>query len=745
MATPEETLARMQARKQAEAALPPPAQANISPPMQTPAPAEAGATPEEQDMLQQFQQRKQAEIPAQEATPGLLAQAADIFTGALRETPETKALPELASARGITSGSFINDLQTAAGLMFASNDEAKKDIIKSNFPGTEIKSDAKGNEIITFPDGRQAVLNKPGFSFQDALGLVGDIAAFFGPAKLAGLGKSLATRVGIGAAAEAGTEAALQKGVQALGSEQPVSALDVTAAGLTAGVGEIGGAAVQALRRRGARKALGTEIATDGAGGPPPAVPPAASAAPPMEPEKRFVAGLLGEVEKGEELTKKTGIPLFRAQKTMDPTDIDRQSYVSLLSGGSRVAVEALKNQNKKSYDAVVDFLATVAPERQVAGAAVRARSAAQMVTEAQKELRQEAAGKFYKEAFKDKSRYNPEKTLGLISEKTSDAGTGSALENSMKRISRFLTPKGTAQEIAEGLTLQQLHEVKRSVDDMIGKTIRKGENKLAGDLLDVKKSLLTELQGFSPAYDQGRRQFAAQSPAVEALENSLIGRVASLKDTQLKNVTSSLFDPADVGTSVPNVKTAKKAIQQVDPGAWNDVVRLELEKRLGTAQGSLETIGETTRNAPGILKRALFGSKKKRDILYAALDGEQKKNMRYLEDALDRASKGRPGGSPTATRLRFEKEIAGTGGKIAGLFKPLTAASKAAQEFNFDKNAFALAQVMFDPKWRPDMRKLRKFKPDSPEGAAFFSDMMSRAAKDFRRPAVQAARPETE
>jgi hypothetical protein len=698
--------------------------------------------------------------------PGFLARVGDVFTGALRETPESRQTGEMAASlvkpeyftpevmlqeeykdESISSGNYLKDLKLTAGLLFASSDKAKADIMLENLPGSKKHDDAAGNTFVTLPDGRKFMVNGPGFTFQDAMTGAGEIAAFYGPGKLAQFGTKgagIAGRLAANIAAEAGTEAALQKGVQVLGSEQPISPIDVAAAGLTAGVGEVGGAPLGALRRRGAQKTLGADVAPGGAGALPPTTPPPIAAGA-IEPEKTFVSDLLKDVARGEEIAEKTGIPLFRAQKTLDPTDIDRQSYVSLLSGGSRVAAGQLKKQNQKSYDAVVDFLATVAPERQIGGAAVRARSAADMVIDAQKELRKEASSPFYKEAFKNKTRYKPKQTAELIDKKIKLSGINSPLEKSMSRIKGFIGTRGKKPLVASDLTIRQMHESKRSVDDMIGKAVRQGENALAKDLIDVKKTLISEMAEFSPNYNTARKRFAAQSPAVEALENSLVGRVSKLKDDQLKRVTSTIFDPTDIGTSIPNVKSAKKAIESVDPGAWGDIVRLELEKRLGSARGSLEQVGETTLNTPGVIKRALFGSKKKRDILYAALDADQKKNLRYLEEGLDRASKGRPGGSPTATRLRFEKEIAGTGGKIAKFFRPLKGASEAAQEFSFNKNAFALSQIMFNPKWKPDMRKLRKFKPDSPESAAMFSDMMNKAAKDFRKPAAQAVRPESE
>lgn len=593
--------------------------------------------------------------------PGILEQAGDVVTGQLRTTPETAQLGEIGAqlvtpeyftpeellqpgeqvAPRLTTGDYLKDLKLTAGLLFSSSEEAKKDIFKEAFPDAKITKDRAGTTILTLPDGKKAVLNKPGMSFQDTLSALTDVATFYGPGKLAKIATHPLLRIGTGAVAGAATEAALEKGTQFLGSRQPVSPINVAMAGLTEGVGEVGGAFLRAIKGKKALKEIGQTAQTD-----------------------------------------------------------------------------------------IAKFLDTLAPERQVAGAAQRGRTAAQMVIEAQKELRAESASPFYKEAFKNKTLYSPRQTKNLVMEKLEDTAQGSPLDNSLKRITRFLTSKKNGARISRGLNIKQMHEVKRTIGGMIGRAFKKGDEPLAQDLLEVKNTLIDEIRGFSPNYDQARRRFAAASPNVEAMEKSIIGRVARLEDPQLKQVTSILFDPAEVGTAIPVIKETRKAIQKVDPGAWNDVVRLELEKRLSGASQTIRDIERPTgTNISAKLYQSLFGAKKKKDILYAALDTEQKKNLRYFEEGLKRSAQ-------RGKKIMPDGIIGSASGIISNFYNLFTSPFDPAR-----RKTRALASLVFAPQWKGAMERLRKMNPVSKKASVELTRLINRAMEEVSKPAAQAIR----
>ncbi len=64
----------------------------------------------------------------------------------------------------------------------------------------------------------------------------------------------------------------------------------------------------------------------------------------------------------GVKASQETGIDLFRAQKTLNPTDIERQSFVAQLPAGAAKARRALSNQNTQAVAAVAGCLSQLVP-----------------------------------------------------------------------------------------------------------------------------------------------------------------------------------------------------------------------------------------------------------------------------------------------------------------------------------------------------------------------------------------------
>lgn len=144
-----------------------------------------------------------APAPAPEQ-PGLLARAADMATGNLRETEQTQTLPDWTEMPEMNDIFSIAGWKTGLGTLMSSPDEAVQ-VIQANFPGVQVGQDEKGNYLLTSQNGQTYAL-KPGFRIGDIPRAAAGLAAF----TPAGRATSV---LGAGAAA-AGTQAAIE-GTQA--------------------------------------------------------------------------------------------------------------------------------------------------------------------------------------------------------------------------------------------------------------------------------------------------------------------------------------------------------------------------------------------------------------------------------------------------------------------------------------------------------------------------------------------------
>ncbi len=109
---------------------------------------------------------------------------------------------------GAPTQGFLTDLKTAAGLLAAISPSQKKEIIQANFPDAQVFDDKDGVTWVNVQD-QNLVLNKPGFSPQDAMDAAFQVLSFIPAAKAA----SVVPRV-LGAIS---TALALEKGVETAG------------------------------------------------------------------------------------------------------------------------------------------------------------------------------------------------------------------------------------------------------------------------------------------------------------------------------------------------------------------------------------------------------------------------------------------------------------------------------------------------------------------------------------------------
>ena len=630
----------------------------------------------------------------------------DTFTGSDRiaNNPELGTLPEFGSTeQGDT-------FKIAAGLLSTANPVEQQDIIKSIIPESEFESLSDGSVIVNVPGEngvmQRSVLNRPGISPQDLTTGIAQVLAFVPAAKMASFGKNLLAKVGIGAFASAATEAARQEATIAQGSEQERSPSDVAITGVLGGLSETILPAVQSIRSARRARAIGAE--TD----------EVANAIKSIKPTR----------EAQEGLSEATGVdvPLFQAQQTQIPSELLKQRVLPQLDAGARTAAKALESQNKAAFDATSELINTIAPEGSVVSASQRFKDAAQESIQIVKRARSEQASPIYKQAFRrERQGKNPSIKTNALQVKIDEMAKQFDPED---QIAKSLLKTSEKIKSASG-SIQKLHNAKIEIDQMIAGTASDSlGNTTKRFLTDVQGDLVEQMTKQSPSYRAARDEFIRLSPQIESIANSVIGKVSEFSDTQLKNVAQTIFDPKAGLTDPQSILNAKKLIDDVDPEAWQQLLRVEMNRRIGGLEQLIEDIpGDFAGNIPGQLRRTLFGNPQQRKALMMAMNDEQKTNFKYLETVLKRASSGRAAGSPTAAFGQAIEKLKGISVVIRdAVFKPLSTLQQTGERGIFDKNVSRLAEVMFDPKFKPQLKRLRKLNQDSPAAARAMAQLMN-------------------
>lgn len=222
--------------------------------------------------------------------PGFFAGIVESVTGTQRATPETQALPEWTSMPELNQMS-VASFKTALGTLVSNPNETVQ-ILQANFPGVQVRQDAKGNFLLrSSVDGKEYAI-PPGFSMGDVPRALGGLLSF----TPAGRARTVA---GAGLAG-AGTQAVIE-GTQA-GTGGTFDTKEVALAGVTGAGGQLAAQqlpkVVQAVKQVVKPKPAPAPAAAPAAAPAPQpvvqaadqAVPPPAGTVPPAAPEVPPVA-----------------------------------------------------------------------------------------------------------------------------------------------------------------------------------------------------------------------------------------------------------------------------------------------------------------------------------------------------------------------------------------------------------------------------------------------------------------------
>jgi hypothetical protein len=167
--------------------------------------------------------------------------------------------------------------------------------------------------------------------------------------------------------------------------------------------------------------------------------------------------------------------------------------------------------------------------------------------------------------------------------------------DTQLKSVSKIIfdpnqTNINVLSDLRDKIVSQSPETWKGIVRNEIERRLNKSSGDITGDIF-YKKVLGNEAdfrqfqeatKGFPDLQKQlsnMRLQFSKSSDILKQLRSTDIAKISSLDDTQLKNISKTIFDPAQTDIKVLN--QLRDTIGKHDLAAWNKLVRNEMERRL--------------------------------------------------------------------------------------------------------------------------------------------------------------------
>lgn len=287
----------------------------------------------------------------------------------------------------------------------------------------------------------------------------------------------------------------------------------------------------------------------------------------------------------------------------------------------------------------------------------------------------------------------------------------------------------GEAEDMGTGLADRSVKAwdlVLRNIRDAESTALRAGENNKARLLRQKADKLEAELSAASPKYAEARKAWAqASKDYVDPLEKGVVGVLAKIDSPTIARDAARIMD----GDILSNPRTAAdvrgKLVASNNEAAWNDLVRLSLEKAFQKA--SKETQGGDVVNLAGKFRQSVVGTPQQKLAMNVALgNGQAASIFGDLVDALGmvaKESRGR-GGSDTAWNeaIKEQQKAGAIGSVVRAATSPLQSVGRAVDQRMLENNARAFAEALTDPSKLARLKELRALKPSQERAIAMLT-----------------------
>lgn len=433
---------------------------------------------------------------------------------------------------------------------------------------------------------------------------------------------------------------------------------------------------------------------------------------------RRAVQGVDESVFKSEAkrqaVKEATGIELDLAQVTNLPKLKALKLWARNFPGEASEIIRANDELIAGQVDtAITRVLNAVAKEGDTAVLGKNAINAADAAITA---ARAEVASKvspLYQQAFSEGSAVDIKPVVDLLKEKLATA-KGSRRQRLLSVLATFKAP---GKKKGFDTSVQGLHGSKLAIDEMFeGRGSEALGNTIKRDLVEVKGALLDQLSEASPAYDLARKTFDEETARlVDPLRNGIVGVLASVPDQKAATAAARMF--ADGNVNAAAIRTARRAIEQQNPEAWNGIVRQWLGHQFNAASKELQT-GQTM-NVAGKFRQRVIGTSAQREAMIEALGPNARQLFETTMEALQFVSRTPTSSSATEFNRLITEEMRGAVGSIGrAMMQPRATGIRAIEDNFLQKQATRIAEALTDPSKVNQLKVLSELRPSTEKAA---------------------------
>tara|TARA_R100001594_G_scaffold115075_1_gene149960 strand:+ start:5596 stop:7743 length:2148 start_codon:yes stop_codon:yes gene_type:complete len=352
------------------------------------------------------------------------------------------------------------------------------------------------------------------------------------------------------------------------------------------------------------------------------------------------------------ELSEKYGIRLTQAELSEDPTLIGLQKILANNPNSDQIIQTFKSIRNEDVKNAIYKIFSQIsnkdiAPEL----AFKEGIKSSRKILSKENQILFDRAKAYYQEAFKV-NNVNINSTIGLIDElmKTAKGNTLAKLQNVRSMLFNEVSDLQGDAIIVPNSSLKSLDMVKKEIDQIISTAGSTQGSVAKGNVVvfnQIKENLLKNMDNASSDYAKARNIYIEGMPAINQVNKGLLNNIAKQNEFNFSNIGNTLFN--STRSSVTDVRNTKALFfQNGMEKEWNQIVRGHLENTFDTI---LKEGADT--NIAGQFYKKLFSSKRQKDILLEAFDGQFGRDFAELMQLFNQTTKAIDSGPDTAWKLK--------------------------------------------------------------------------------------------